>query len=175
MGVAMLLQLIGLDFGLARIATTLLLELPNSRKMEFEGGFFIMKICIFLNVANISWCYQADKIGLHLASKACYDPQAAVECVPRFLVKIYQPFFWLTVVIGSQNANSFGSNGKKDGTTEYRFHLHSSNRTETHQRKSKNQRIEYLDVSLTPSIASTYKVYSQRRIPFELRVLDVSP
>ena len=43
MGIAMLLQLIGLDFGLARIATTLLLELPNSRKMEFEGELFITK------------------------------------------------------------------------------------------------------------------------------------
>ena len=172
--VAFLLELSGLDFGFGDTIAHYLLELPNSRKMEFEGGFFIMKICIFLNVANISWCYQADKIGLHLASKACYDPQAAVECVPRFLVKIYQPFFWLTVVIGSQNANSFGSNGKKDGTTEYRFHLHSSNRTETHQRKSKDQRLEYLDASLTPPIASTYKVYSQRHILFELGVLDVS-
>ena len=55
----------------------------------------------FFNAANISWRHQADKIGLHLASKACYDPQAAVECVSLSLVMISQPFFWLTVVIGS--------------------------------------------------------------------------
>ena len=34
---AYLLEIIGLDFGVARIATTLLLDLPNSRTLEYEG------------------------------------------------------------------------------------------------------------------------------------------
>lgn len=33
-----LLQVIGFDFGISNIATTLLLELPNSRAQELEGG-----------------------------------------------------------------------------------------------------------------------------------------
>ncbi len=36
--VAYLLEVVGLDFGLARILTTLLLDLPNSRTQELEGS-----------------------------------------------------------------------------------------------------------------------------------------
>ncbi|EIN04507.1 hypothetical protein PUNSTDRAFT_122835 [Punctularia strigosozonata HHB-11173 SS5] len=46
---------LGTDFGIANIATKLLLDLPNSRAQELE----------------------ADLIGLRLCSKACYDPRAA--------------------------------------------------------------------------------------------------
>ncbi|EGO22941.1 hypothetical protein SERLADRAFT_471477 [Serpula lacrymans var. lacrymans S7.9] len=55
--IALLLQASGLDFGVGKLATHLLLELPNSRTQETE----------------------ADTIGMRLASKACYDPKAAVD------------------------------------------------------------------------------------------------
>ncbi|GBE85642.1 Mitochondrial metalloendopeptidase OMA1 [Sparassis crispa] len=58
---AYLLELTGLDFGFARMLTTLLYSLPNSRTQEFE----------------------ADKIGLTLSSKACYDPRSAPEMFAR--------------------------------------------------------------------------------------------
>jgi len=61
LGVAALLEFIGLDFGLARVGTTYLLELPNSRSQELE----------------------ADEIGLRLSSQACYDPQAARDVQTR--------------------------------------------------------------------------------------------
>ena len=49
------LELLGLDIGLSRLGMTLLLSLPNSRKVEVE----------------------ADQIGLQLMSMACFDPQKA--------------------------------------------------------------------------------------------------
>jgi len=52
---ATLLEVLGLDYGIAKLLTTFLLDLPNSRKQELE----------------------ADVIGLRLAAKACYDPEAA--------------------------------------------------------------------------------------------------
>jgi len=53
--VASLLEILGLDFGISRLATTFLLELPNSRLQELE----------------------ADKVGLRMMAKACYDPRAS--------------------------------------------------------------------------------------------------
>lgn len=54
-----LLDAAGLDFGVARLLTTFLLDLPNSRTQERE----------------------ADAIGLRLSAKACFRPDAAPECV----------------------------------------------------------------------------------------------
>lgn len=59
--VASLLSLLGLDFGFARLISTLLLELPNSRTQELE----------------------ADRIGLKLSSRACFDPGAAPAMFTR--------------------------------------------------------------------------------------------
>ncbi|KDQ58056.1 hypothetical protein JAAARDRAFT_155715 [Jaapia argillacea MUCL 33604] len=59
--VATLLNIAGLDFGFSRLLTKLLVDLPNSRLMETE----------------------ADKIGLRLSAKACYDPRAAPEVFTR--------------------------------------------------------------------------------------------
>lgn len=56
-----LLSVIGLDFGFSSMLSTLLLELPNSRKQELE----------------------ADEIGLKLAAKACYNPAAAPAVFQR--------------------------------------------------------------------------------------------
>ncbi|TCD71070.1 hypothetical protein EIP91_000162 [Steccherinum ochraceum] len=53
--------LTGIDFGLTRMASTLLLELPNNRTQE----------------------YEADKLGLQIMAKACYDPQAAPAMFQR--------------------------------------------------------------------------------------------
>ncbi|KAH9987050.1 hypothetical protein BJV77DRAFT_1027253 [Russula vinacea] len=55
---AWLAELIGLPYGFGNILTTLLMELPHSRQQE----------------------YEADKIGLKLSAKACYDPTAAPSC-----------------------------------------------------------------------------------------------
>ncbi|KIJ69593.1 hypothetical protein HYDPIDRAFT_36624 [Hydnomerulius pinastri MD-312] len=65
--VAFLLQSAGLDIGVSNLLNKLLLELPNSRKQELE----------------------ADTIGMRISSKACYDPQAAVEMHTR-LAKLEQ-------------------------------------------------------------------------------------
>ncbi len=37
--VAAVLNLLGVDFGLSKLAAKLVLELPNSRKQELEGKF----------------------------------------------------------------------------------------------------------------------------------------
>ncbi|KAF9782487.1 hypothetical protein BJ322DRAFT_1111347 [Thelephora terrestris] len=58
---ATLLEVLGLDVGVARFLTTYLLELPNSRTQELE----------------------ADVIGLRLSAKACYNPEAAPEMFNR--------------------------------------------------------------------------------------------
>ncbi|KAI9511952.1 peptidase family M48-domain-containing protein [Russula earlei] len=58
---AWLADLIGLPFGVGEIMTTLLMELPHSRKQE----------------------YEADKIGLNLSARACFDPTAAPEMFKR--------------------------------------------------------------------------------------------
>jgi metalloendopeptidase OMA1, mitochondrial len=51
---------LGIDFGISRLIMTYLLDLPNSRTQELE----------------------ADRIGLRLAARACFRPEAAPECVP---------------------------------------------------------------------------------------------
>ncbi|KAG0697831.1 peptidase family M48-domain-containing protein [Suillus ampliporus] len=62
LGIAFLLQtVLGFDFGITSLISTLLLELPNSRTQE----------------------YEADAIGMQLTAKACFDPQAAVEMHAR--------------------------------------------------------------------------------------------
>ncbi|KIK36189.1 hypothetical protein CY34DRAFT_811477 [Suillus luteus UH-Slu-Lm8-n1] len=62
LAVAVLLQtVLGFDFGITNLISTLLLELPNSRTQE----------------------YEADTIGMQLTAKACFDPQAAVEMHAR--------------------------------------------------------------------------------------------
>jgi len=58
---ATLLEVLGLDVGVARVLTTFLLDLPNSRTQELE----------------------ADAIGLKLSAKACYNPEAAPEMFNR--------------------------------------------------------------------------------------------
>ncbi|KAI0246822.1 peptidase family M48-domain-containing protein [Lactifluus subvellereus] len=58
---AWLADAIGLPSGVGSIITTLLMDLPHSRKQE----------------------YEADKIGLRLSAKACFDPTAAPEMFKR--------------------------------------------------------------------------------------------
>ncbi|KAA1470753.1 hypothetical protein DENSPDRAFT_929073 [Dentipellis sp. KUC8613] len=60
-GLGILLQAIGVDFGLSGLATTYLLDLPNSRKQELE----------------------ADTIGLKLSARACFDPRGAPDVFKR--------------------------------------------------------------------------------------------
>jgi metalloendopeptidase OMA1, mitochondrial len=70
---SILLEFLGLDFGLARLSTTLLLDLPNSRTHELEG----LSSCITRSMTLI--IFTADKIGLKLTAKACFDPKAATQ------------------------------------------------------------------------------------------------
>ena len=39
LGFSTLLEVLGLDYGIARLLTTFLLDLPNSRKQELEGSY----------------------------------------------------------------------------------------------------------------------------------------
>lgn len=57
MFLGVLLNMLGFDFGVSRIALNLLLSLPNSRKLETE----------------------ADSLGLQIMARACYDPRLAVS------------------------------------------------------------------------------------------------
>ncbi|KAF9814269.1 hypothetical protein IEO21_05208 [Rhodonia placenta] len=61
LALATALEVAGLDLGIARLITSLLYDLPNSRTQELE----------------------ADQVGLKLAAKACFDPQAAPEMFTR--------------------------------------------------------------------------------------------
>ncbi|KAG6853501.1 hypothetical protein C0991_003775 [Blastosporella zonata] len=56
-----LASFLGLDVGFTQVVQHFLLELPNSRTQELE----------------------ADKIGLKLMSKACFDPQGAIDMFER--------------------------------------------------------------------------------------------
>lgn len=58
---AFVLELLGLDIGISRIAINLLLSLPNSRKTELE----------------------ADYLGLRIMSRACFDPSEASKLWTR--------------------------------------------------------------------------------------------
>ncbi|KAG9318336.1 hypothetical protein JVU11DRAFT_424 [Chiua virens] len=58
---ATLLSAVGFDFGMARLLNYIIFSLPNSRTQELE----------------------ADTLGMGIASKACYDPQSAVEMHTR--------------------------------------------------------------------------------------------
>jgi Zn-dependent protease with chaperone function len=58
---AILLQAVGIDFGVARMLNYLLFNLPNSRTQELE----------------------ADTFGMRIAARACYDPQSAVKMHTR--------------------------------------------------------------------------------------------
>ena len=42
--VAAVLHLLGVDFGLSKLASQLVLELPNSRKQELEGMFVRLRL-----------------------------------------------------------------------------------------------------------------------------------
>ncbi|KAI9569522.1 peptidase family M48-domain-containing protein [Boletus coccyginus] len=57
---AILLQAVGIDYGVARMLNYLLFKLPNSRTQELEGK-------------------NADTLGMRIAARACYNPQSAVE------------------------------------------------------------------------------------------------
>ncbi|KAI0289061.1 peptidase family M48-domain-containing protein [Russula brevipes] len=59
--IAFLAEAVGLPTGFGQILTKLLVDLPHSRKQE----------------------YEADKIGLKLSAKACFDPSAAPEMFKR--------------------------------------------------------------------------------------------
>ncbi|EIM23031.1 hypothetical protein WALSEDRAFT_43962 [Wallemia mellicola CBS 633.66] len=55
------LQAMGIDFGISHALFKLILELPNSRKAEHE----------------------ADKIGMDVAARACFDPSEAIRVWQR--------------------------------------------------------------------------------------------
>ena len=73
---AWLAEIIGLPSGIGGLATTLLMDLPHSRKQEYEGSCPFRLIVLLQNLVP-----AADKIGLKLSAKACFNPTAAPECV----------------------------------------------------------------------------------------------
>lgn len=47
---ATVFHLLGLDLGISNLISSLVLELPNSRKQELEGGYpWLRRLCLFLN------------------------------------------------------------------------------------------------------------------------------
>lgn len=99
----MLTALLG-DFGLGRFVTSIIVELPNSRAMEYEGvSLFWPPVSNHLVSWQLRFCFlsgdepgfyppptlcstlvthywlrvPADSIGMRLAANACYDPSAA--------------------------------------------------------------------------------------------------
>lgn len=61
-GFATLLEVLGLDVGIARLLTTFLLDLPNSRKQELEG-LRIHQVVAFEVNRSFSRCHWAETVG----------------------------------------------------------------------------------------------------------------
>lgn len=68
------LSIVGLDLSLSQTVLQLVYELPNSRKHELEGVFPPLRVehWTYLTATGL-----ADKVGLSLMARACYDPAAA--------------------------------------------------------------------------------------------------
>lgn len=61
--------------GAGGLLTSLVMNLPNSRKKELEGkGAQVSWHGIMLTCVSL-----ADQVGLRLAATACFDPKAAPE------------------------------------------------------------------------------------------------
>jgi hypothetical protein len=81
--IGFLLESLGLMPSLSSLLSKLLYELPGSRRQELEGAQFPLPHSIpfqwirdlpLRDVPSI-----ADLIGLKIASKACFNPEAAIE------------------------------------------------------------------------------------------------
>jgi hypothetical protein len=68
----------GVPYGFGDMMTTLLIELPHSRKKEYEGLY--LRLPAKSAITKHLPVPIADKIGLKLSAKACYDPTAAPLC-----------------------------------------------------------------------------------------------
>ena len=68
---------IGLPLTAVTAAVRFMLDLPNSRKQELEGIPTTLWMRCILTQSFIT----ADRIGLKLSSRACFEPRAAVESV----------------------------------------------------------------------------------------------
>lgn len=66
--------LFSLDLGISNMVQTLLFELPNSRTQELEGN-----LVDWIHMLSLFTLILADRIGLSLMSRACFDPRAAPE------------------------------------------------------------------------------------------------
>jgi hypothetical protein len=77
-----LAEIIGLPDGLGKILTTLLMELPHSRKQEYEG-LYLFLLDRQKKEQSVYLPLSADQIGLKLSAKACFDPTAAPSCGSR--------------------------------------------------------------------------------------------
>jgi hypothetical protein len=75
--------MIGLSYGFGNILTTLLMELPHSRKQEYEGSCFFPLHRYKRHQQSGLPIPLADKIGLKLSAKACFDPTASPSCGSR--------------------------------------------------------------------------------------------
>jgi len=117
--------MIGFPYGFGNILTTLLMELPHSRKQEYEG------LCLFpafppkrLPTERLL-VPSADKIGLKLSAKACFDPTAAPSCgshlrhfppvLTRVLHRIFKRLGALEKSSGGLNVSFLNTHPASDG------------------------------------------------------------
>jgi hypothetical protein len=77
--------MIGLPNGFGNILTTLLMELPHSRQQEYEGLYLFLLDGRKVHQQSVYPTLLADKIGLKLSAKACFDPAAAPSCGSRLM------------------------------------------------------------------------------------------
>lgn len=80
---AWLAEIVGLPNGFGNILTTLLIELPHSRSQEYEGLYLFLLDRQERHQQSVLPAPLADKIGLKLSAKACFDPTAAPSCGSR--------------------------------------------------------------------------------------------
>jgi hypothetical protein len=75
---ATLAEYLGLDAGLSKMLTKLFFSLPQDRRTELEGVPAFVPPLHYEQVTSLT---IADLIGLKIAARACFDPEAAAQSV----------------------------------------------------------------------------------------------
>lgn len=108
---AWLAEVIGLPSGLGGVMTTLLMDLPHSRTQEYEGLCLLLFLLAKRCCGSNKRCYLpvADKLGLKLSAKACFDPTAAPEYASSRFVSYFMTtccLHWVRIHPGCSNASA---------------------------------------------------------------------